>query len=177
MSVTNFWSEPECVNVMQPGGPIQHIGISYRPARLHKLAESIPWNRFLCSLNVYRYCFLNSSLGSVQQHYSYSAHNDCSKFQQRFGLCKRRSLFYPDMEWKTAVTKCAVCNSKAQPELFKCSTYITNIIWTEGRRVGKCHHEFLKIKYLHYVCTVLASSAHHFHSKLSSVCDKLFLFF
>ncbi len=23
------------------------VGLSYRPARLHRLAESIPWNRFL----------------------------------------------------------------------------------------------------------------------------------
>ncbi len=28
------------------------IGLSYRPARLHRLAEFIPWNRFLGSENV-----------------------------------------------------------------------------------------------------------------------------
>jgi hypothetical protein len=28
------------------------IGLSYPPARLHRLAESIPWNRFLGSLKV-----------------------------------------------------------------------------------------------------------------------------
>jgi hypothetical protein len=28
------------------------IGFSYRPARLHRLAESIPWNRFLGSIEV-----------------------------------------------------------------------------------------------------------------------------
>jgi hypothetical protein len=28
------------------------IGISYRPARLHRLAEYVPWNRFLDSINV-----------------------------------------------------------------------------------------------------------------------------
>jgi hypothetical protein len=28
------------------------IGLSYRPARLHRLAEFIPWNRFLGSVNV-----------------------------------------------------------------------------------------------------------------------------
>jgi hypothetical protein len=28
------------------------IGVSYRPACLHRLAESIPWNRFLASLKV-----------------------------------------------------------------------------------------------------------------------------
>jgi hypothetical protein len=28
------------------------IGLSYRPARLHRLAEFIPWNQFLGSINV-----------------------------------------------------------------------------------------------------------------------------
>ncbi len=28
------------------------IGLSYRPARLHRLAELIPWDRFLGSINV-----------------------------------------------------------------------------------------------------------------------------
>jgi hypothetical protein len=28
------------------------IGLSYRPARLHRLAEFTPWNRFLGSINV-----------------------------------------------------------------------------------------------------------------------------
>ncbi len=30
-------------------------GLSYRPARLHRLAQFIPWNRFLGSRNVYKY--------------------------------------------------------------------------------------------------------------------------
>jgi hypothetical protein len=30
------------------------IGLSYRPARLHRLAEFIPWNRFLGSIIVYK---------------------------------------------------------------------------------------------------------------------------
>ncbi len=30
-------------------------GLSYRPARLHRLAEYIPWNRFLGSLKVSKY--------------------------------------------------------------------------------------------------------------------------
>ncbi len=30
----------------------EEIGLSYRPARLHRLAELIPWNRFLGSINV-----------------------------------------------------------------------------------------------------------------------------
>jgi hypothetical protein len=28
------------------------IGLSYRPARLHRLAELMPWNRFLASLKL-----------------------------------------------------------------------------------------------------------------------------
>jgi hypothetical protein len=31
------------------------IGLSDRPAVLRRLAESIPWNRFLGSFNVYKY--------------------------------------------------------------------------------------------------------------------------
>jgi hypothetical protein len=38
---------------MSPGGPVWEIGLSYRAARLQRLAESIPYNRFLGSLNVY----------------------------------------------------------------------------------------------------------------------------
>jgi hypothetical protein len=38
-----------------PGGPVQQPYLSYRPARLHSLAESIPRNRFLGSINVYKY--------------------------------------------------------------------------------------------------------------------------
>jgi hypothetical protein len=31
------------------------IGLSYRPARLHRLAELIPWNRFQGFINVEKY--------------------------------------------------------------------------------------------------------------------------
>jgi hypothetical protein len=31
------------------------IGLSYRPARLHRLVELILWNRFLGSINVSKY--------------------------------------------------------------------------------------------------------------------------
>ncbi len=39
----------------QPGGPVRQPYFSYRPARLHGLAKSIPRNRFLGSINVYKY--------------------------------------------------------------------------------------------------------------------------
>jgi hypothetical protein len=39
----------------QPGGPVRQPYLLYQLARLHRLAESIPQNRFLGSLNVYKY--------------------------------------------------------------------------------------------------------------------------
>ncbi len=55
-------AEPEFVNLLrslgidsQPGGPGKHPFLTCRPARLYRLAESIPWNRFLGSLNVYKF--------------------------------------------------------------------------------------------------------------------------
>jgi hypothetical protein len=53
--------EPEFLNMQSMGARNQGgIGLSYpwnkeapyRPARLHRLAEFIPWNRFLGSINV-----------------------------------------------------------------------------------------------------------------------------
>jgi hypothetical protein len=38
------------------------IGLSYRPARLHRLAELIPWNQFLSSLKVKKFGLWYSSL-------------------------------------------------------------------------------------------------------------------
>jgi hypothetical protein len=35
---------------MKSGGPVREPYLSYRPARLHRLVESIPWNRYLRSL-------------------------------------------------------------------------------------------------------------------------------
>jgi hypothetical protein len=39
----------------QPGGPVRQPYFSYRPVGLHRLAKSIPRNRFLGSINVYKY--------------------------------------------------------------------------------------------------------------------------
>ena len=48
--------EPEFVNLLrspgidsQPDGPVRQPYLTYRPARLHRLAESFPLNRFLGS--------------------------------------------------------------------------------------------------------------------------------
>jgi hypothetical protein len=55
-------AEPVFVNLLRspgidfrPGGPVRRPYLSYWPARLHSLAESIPRNQFLGSLNVYKY--------------------------------------------------------------------------------------------------------------------------
>jgi hypothetical protein len=42
------WNFKESIGSRNRGG----IGLSYRPARLHRLAELIPWNRFLGSLTI-----------------------------------------------------------------------------------------------------------------------------
>jgi hypothetical protein len=54
--------EPVFVNLLrspgidsQDGGPLRQLYLLYRPDRLHRLAESIPRNRCLGSLNVYKY--------------------------------------------------------------------------------------------------------------------------
>jgi hypothetical protein len=39
----------------QPGGPVRKPYLSYLPAQLSRLAKSIPRNRFLGSINVYKY--------------------------------------------------------------------------------------------------------------------------
>jgi hypothetical protein len=57
-----LFPEPVFVNFLrspgidsQPGRPVRQPYLSYRPTRLHGLAELIPRNRFLCFLNVYKY--------------------------------------------------------------------------------------------------------------------------
>ena len=47
----HFLTEPEFVNLLcspgidpQHGGPVRQPYFTYRPTRLHRLAESIPWN-------------------------------------------------------------------------------------------------------------------------------------
>ncbi len=57
-------TEPVFVNLLrspgidsQPRGTVRQPYLTYRAARLNRLAESIPWNRFLgfLDLNVYKY--------------------------------------------------------------------------------------------------------------------------
>ncbi len=47
----------------QPGGPVRQPCMLYRPTRQHRLAASIPRNRFLGSINHYKYglCWQNIS--------------------------------------------------------------------------------------------------------------------
>ncbi len=55
-------AEPVFVNLLKSPGidsrtgrPVRQPCLSYRPASLHRLAESIHRNRFLCSINIYKY--------------------------------------------------------------------------------------------------------------------------
>jgi hypothetical protein len=67
--------EPVFVNLLgspgidsQPGGPVRQPYLLYLPAMLHRLAESNPRNRFLVSLNFYKYalCILVHALSCQQ---------------------------------------------------------------------------------------------------------------
>jgi hypothetical protein len=44
----------------QPGGSVRQPYLMYRTARLHRLAESIPWNRLQGSLNFNKYGLCNT---------------------------------------------------------------------------------------------------------------------
>jgi hypothetical protein len=68
----NVGTEPVFVNLLrspgidsQPDGPVRHPYLSYRPAMPHRQVESNPRNRFLVSLNVYKYGL--STLSSTSQ--------------------------------------------------------------------------------------------------------------
>jgi hypothetical protein len=59
-------------------------GLTYRPARQHRLAESIPWNRFLGLLKVKKI----PSLSSKQQHTPVinriNAHRECATLSRPY---------------------------------------------------------------------------------------------
>ncbi len=57
----------------QPVGPVRQPYMSYQPARLHRLAESISWNRFLGSRNVYKFGLCTSCKISPRRVGNYSA--------------------------------------------------------------------------------------------------------
>ena len=64
LALTHPYLKPEPVFVdplrspeidSQPGGPVRQTFLLYRPARQHRLAASIPRNRFLGFINIYKY--------------------------------------------------------------------------------------------------------------------------
>jgi hypothetical protein len=54
-SLQPSYTEPVFVNLLSPGIDSQPGGPVLQPARLQRLVESIPWNRFLSSFNVYKF--------------------------------------------------------------------------------------------------------------------------
>jgi hypothetical protein len=93
--------EPVFVNLFrspgidsQPDGPVQQTYLSYRSAMLHRQVESNPLNRFLVSLNVYKYgLFTVATLALKARRYNHLArsHPDrarvCNFMQWRATLC------------------------------------------------------------------------------------------
>jgi hypothetical protein len=53
------------------GGPVRQPYLTYQPARLHRLAESISWNRFLSFINIYKFGFwIDEKRSSVMSSYT-----------------------------------------------------------------------------------------------------------
>ncbi len=51
-----------------PGGPVRQPYLTYRPAWLQRQAESVSWNRFLGSLNVYKYGLCTLQTGNDREY-------------------------------------------------------------------------------------------------------------
>jgi hypothetical protein len=65
---SNSAARRQCSRTIYGGYAASRIRVSYRPARLLRLAESLPWNQFLGSLKVYKY-HLRTELGCADQQY------------------------------------------------------------------------------------------------------------
>jgi hypothetical protein len=99
--------EPEFINLLrspgiysQPGGPVRHPYLTYRPARLHRLAESILWLlkhlqisalvfAFKCNYTVYI-----STKKTREKQMSFQYQKSAEIFFLRANSCKM--LLHPD---------------------------------------------------------------------------------
>ncbi len=112
-------------NRSQPGGPVQQPYLSYRPARLHSLAESIPRNRFLGSINVYKYGLSTITLSVPSPHWLFKNSSSdgpvrqtgnrslCSLKVYEFGLCTTTQLY----QLQFRVYKIGYCAGTFKPSL------------------------------------------------------------
>ncbi len=76
----------------QSTGARNRVGIelSNRPARLHRLAEFVPWNRFLCSINVYKYGLSSST----RNHFIWSPIREWKNYNSILHLFFTQSNYY-----------------------------------------------------------------------------------
>ncbi len=107
------------------------IGLSYRPARLHRLAEFIPWNRFLGTRNVSKY----GRVMGVPQVFVLSFCKEMLKnvffycFQEKTN--KRIGCSIP----QTVVRSCSsVCRSRTFLPKYRLSEYTLQVhtVWALG---------------------------------------------
>ena len=119
-------TEPVFVNLLrspeidsQPGGPVLQPCLTCRPAKLHRLAESIPWNWFLGSLNVYKF---GEKIEKWQRRktgtdrYSYEAFGTISKISTGILIEASRNfliIFSFTIEPENLKTLCACTNRTA----------------------------------------------------------------
>ncbi len=62
------------ISIPSPGGPVRQPNLTYWPASLHMLVESIPWNRFLGSLNAYKFGLSICRWWESMENQMYEAH-------------------------------------------------------------------------------------------------------
>jgi hypothetical protein len=80
----------------QPARPCSaSLYLSYRPARLHKLVGSIPWNQFLYSLDVYKYGLCSDRGGGGRSNTSPTHQHPISKLIRGYLILRRFNRYSP----------------------------------------------------------------------------------
>ncbi len=94
----------------QIGRPVRLPYFSYRLARLHRLAKSIPWNWFLGFINVYKYglsCPILQSNANTQQHSTPNTDNNFQLYIPTASIDSLQQLCWPSLAkyWQLNVRK------------------------------------------------------------------------
>ncbi len=109
--VEGCWERTQSWSFKQSMGARNRIGIglSYRPDRLHRLAELIPWNRFLGSFKVEKFGLRNeprtvATLALIARRSHHSARSHPFSLWITFKGGKKRCKYCP---WRVLLGQCA----------------------------------------------------------------------
>ncbi len=120
--ISKRWESPGIDS--QESIPVRQIGLSYQPARLHRLAESIPWNRFLGSWNVNKF--------------GLRAHWDGLEPMTLHNLFQAQSYnqFWQDSAWVIAMDQITIKTSNQKCRLQTLPWYLIEFV--DWRRSQSC---------------------------------------